>query len=168
MLKAISLMMAGITLINPAAVNAAEVSKEVEDHYKLMAVVEAVGVPVHYQSEICSIKPDWYGAYKVDGGELVLCKKGTTEERLNTIRHESWHVYQDLKDCSIKDRGGLATAFGSGSTPKVFKELAAKHYSKENVPTEAEAQWAADTFDAISIASLIYQQATECGMKFKF
>jgi hypothetical protein len=36
------------------------------------------------------------------------------------------------------------------------------------VPTEAEASWAAHTFDALAIANLIIQKGEECGVKFKF
>jgi hypothetical protein len=165
--KLITGLLVGLIGFNPAA-SYATVDQEVDDHSQLLAVVEAAGIPVTFDSQICKTQQNWYGGYAVDGRELALCSRGDRAERLDTIRHEGWHVYQDLQDCSIKDTTLVMAAFGGRATPSSYKQMAAKAYSPDRVAFEAEAAWAADTFSALTIANMIHQKGLECGVKFKF
>jgi hypothetical protein len=140
--------------------------QEFDDHVTLLDVVEKLGVHVTIDQALCKQQQNWYGGYALDGSELALCSRGNRTERLDTIRHESWHVLQDLKDCSVTDKGMIRVAMGPTATPSEYKGIAAKAYEPKHVPTEAEAIWAADTFSALTIANLIFQQASECGFRF--
>jgi hypothetical protein len=167
MKKLIAAVLVGLVGFSPAATYAT-VDQEADDHAQLLAVVEALNVPVSFDTQLCKDEPQWYGGYALDGRELVLCSRGDRAERLDTIRHEAWHVLQDLQNCSIKDEGLLQLAMGVKATPSGYKVAAAKAYQPSHVPFEAEAAWAADTFSALTISHLLYQRATECGYKFKF
>jgi hypothetical protein len=168
MKKLITSLLVGLIGLNPGLADAAEaVDQELKDHSTLLTVVDALGIPITFDGQLCKKQPTWYGGYNVYGKDFAICNKGDRVDKLDTIRHEAWHVYQDLKDCDIKD-GGLVVAFQSASTPRLYKEFAAKHYKPEHVSVEAEAFWAADTFDALTIATLLVQKGEECGYKFKF
>jgi hypothetical protein len=168
MKKLITSLLVGLIGLNPGLAHATEaVDQELKDHGILLSVVEGLGIPVNFDGQLCRERPTWYGGYEIHGKELALCSRGDKAERLNSLRHESWHLYADLKDCSIKD-SGMSAAFSSGATPRMYKEFAAKHYKPEHVSVEAEAFWAADTFSAMTIANLLVQKGEECGYKFKF
>jgi hypothetical protein len=168
MKKAITSIVVGLIGLSPVGVMAAQPQdKDLKDHGILLSVVEGLGIPVNFDGQLCRERPTWYGGYEIHGNDFSLCSRGDKVDRLNTVRHESWHVYQDLKDCNIKD-SGMTAAFSNGPTPRMYKDFAAKYYEPEDIQLEAEAYWAADTFDAQTIANLIYQKATECGYKFKF
>jgi hypothetical protein len=141
--------------------------KDLKDHGILLSVVEGLGIQVNFDGQLCRERPTWYGGYEVHGKELALCSRGDKSERLNTVRHEAFHVYQDLKDCNFTD-SGLSSAFSGGATPRLYKDFAAKYYEPGEIQVEAEAFWAADTFDALTIATLLVQKGEECGYKFKF
>jgi hypothetical protein len=150
-----------------AVMAAPEITEQVEDeHVDLVALVNALGVEIKLGGPVCA--KGWYGAYAIDGSELILCNKaGTTKaERLNTIRHEAAHVLQDIKDCKLKDKTPLMPIFTAGVVPKSYMSAAAKDYSQKHVSTEAEAFWAADTFEAEHINILIFTQAKSCGYQF--
>lgn len=167
--KMVTAVVLGLCVALPIAVRATETitKQDKEDHIQLMAVIEALGVPVNIDPAICKQEPNWYGAYNYHGDELALCTRGDQGERLNTIRHEAFHLVQDLADCKIKDIGMVQPRFRSGGATSGYKDMAAKHYAAALVPMEAEAAWAADTFDAYTITVLLAQQADECGIKLQ-
>jgi hypothetical protein len=168
MKKLIASLVVGLVGLNPGLAHATEVTDQaINEHGVLLNVVEKLGIPVIFDGQLCRDRPTWYGGYEVHGRSLVLCNRGDQAEKLNTMRHEAFHVYQDLKDCSIRD-SGLSPAFSSGATPRFYKEFAAKYYEPGDVQLEAEAFWAADTFSAMTIATLLVQKGEECGYKFKF
>lgn len=149
-----------------APVMAAPLEQDEIDHVKLLKLITLLKIPVRFDSQYCKDMPKSYGGYRLDGADLSLCSRGDLVERLNTVRHEAWHVYQDLKDCSIADDVDLVPVFSDSPMPRAYKENVAKLYETQYVNTEAEAFWAADTFDANSIGNLIYQRAIECSFKF--
>jgi hypothetical protein len=167
MKKLITTLLVGLIGLNPGLAHATEASdQDVKDHAGLMAVIEAMGIPVVFDGEMCK-ETGWYGGYELHGRDLQLCSRGNKEERMNTMRHESFHVLQDLKDCDIKDKP-IAAVFNAEATPGMYKEHAAKYYEDDQVAYEAEAFWAADMFSATTIANLILQKGDECGIKFNF
>ena len=141
---------------------------ELKEHLFLVDVIEQLGVKVNFGGAECRSKPGLYGNYATNGSAMNLCEVGDREERMDTLRHEAFHLYQDIRDCSLTDLTPLKPAFGSFGPSRAFVAHAAKHYQGELVPIEAEAAWAAHTFDATAIANLIIQRGTECGAKFKF
>ena len=141
---------------------------ELKEHLFLVDVIEQLGVKVNFGGPVCRSKPGLYGNYDTNGSVMNLCEVGDREERLDTLRHEAWHLYQDIRNCSLADLTPLKPAFGSFGPSRAFVAHAAKHYQGELVPIEAEAAWAAHTFDATAIANLIIQRGRECGAKFKF
>ena len=141
---------------------------ELQEHLFLIDVIEQLGVKVNFGGSQCQARPGLYGNYTTNGSVMDLCEVGDREERMDTLRHEAWHVYQDIRDCSLVDLTTLKPAFGTFGPSRVFVAQAAKHYRGELVPIEAEAAWAAHTFNATAIANLIIQRGTECGAKFKF
>jgi hypothetical protein len=168
MKKLITSLLVGLIGLNPGLAHATEASdQDVKDHGILLSIIESLGIPVNFDGKLCKERPTWYGGYEVHGKDFALCSRGDKADRLDTVRHESWHVYQDLKDCNIKD-SVMTAAFSNGPTPRMYKEFAAKHYEPAHIQIEAEAFWAADTFDALTIANLLVQKGEECGYKFKF
>jgi len=152
---------------NPAAANATQIAdKEVREHAFLLSLVEQLGVMVTFNGGDC--KQEIHGNYYLNGSLLNLCSKGDRADRLDTMRHESWHVLQDLQDCSITDSTPLRSYFGGRGPTAPFKVAAQKHYPTDRVLMEAEAAWGASTFNAIAIANLIIQKGETCGFKFKF
>jgi hypothetical protein len=134
-------------------------------HIDLIELVAAIGVDIQYEGLPCQL--DWHGAYKLDGSELVLCanKDVSQAEKLDTIRHEAWHVYQDLKDCKLSDVTSLQPVFSTGVVEPDYIAVASKQYLPNQVVTEAEAAWAASTFDAEQINILMFNKAKSCGYK---
>ena len=170
MKKLIVGLLVGVLAFQPPPVLATETpDPELQEHVFLIDVIEQLGVKVNFGGAECQAKPGLYGNYAANGSVMNLCEIGDREERMDTLRHEAWHVYQDLaRDCSLADLTPLRPAFGNFGPSRVFVAQAAKHYRGELVPIEAEAAWAAHTFDATAIANLIIQRGTECGAKFKF
>ena len=164
----ISLLVGAMALQPPPALATETPDPELQEHLFLVDVIEQLGVKVNFGGAECRSKPGLYGDYYVNGSVMNLCEVGDRAERMDTLRHESWHVYQDLRDCSLVDVTALKPAFGNFGPSRVFVEMAAKHYDKEHVAFEAEAAWAAHTFNASSIANLIIQRGRECGARFKF
>jgi len=169
MKKLIASLLVGALIIQPPPVLATETpDPELQEHLFLADVIEQLGVKINYGGAECKAKPGLYGNYYQNGSVMNLCEVGDRDERLDTFRHEAWHVYQDLKDCSLADNTLLSSVFSNGGTPRRFITHAAKYYDKEEVAYEAEAHWAADTFTALTIAKLLAQKGSECGAKFKF
>ena len=162
-------LLVGALAIQPPPVLATETpDPELQEHLFLIDVIEQLGVQVNFGGPQCQARPGLYGNYASNGSVMDLCELGDRVERMDTLRHEAWHVYQDIRDCSLVDLTTLKPAFGNFGPSRVFVAQAAKHYRGELVPTEAEAAWAAHTFDATAIANLIIQRGVECGAKFKF
>ena len=74
-------------------------------HWNLRQAVEAKGVPVNVNPKECD--GDFMGAYYPSQGKMVICQEGGkqngpevnwTDEDLDTLRHETWHLIQDCKD----------------------------------------------------------------------
>ena len=164
----IGLLVSALALQPPPALATETPDPELQEHLFLVDVIEQLGVKVNFGGPQCQAKPGLYGNYASNGSVMNLCEIGDRVERLDTLRHEAWHLYQDLRDCSLADLTVLSPAFGGFGGAHIFVAQAAKHYQKEHVAFEAEAAWAAYTFNAASIGSLIVQRGTECGAKFKF
>ena len=164
----VGLLVSALALQPPPALATETPDPELQEHLFLIDVIEQLGVKVNFGGPQCQAKPRLYGNYESNGSVMNLCEVGDREERMDTLRHESWHVYQDLRDCSLVDVTALKPAFGNFGPSRAFVAQAAKHYDKEDVAYEAEAAWAAHTFDATAIANLIIQRARECDAKFKF
>lgn len=152
--------------IGEAAIATPELTPVEKEHIHLLQLVEALGVEVLTEGPPCD--KGWHGGYRNDGAQLVLCPGATSaqNERLDTIRHESWHVYQDLKDCNLKDTAVARPIFTDGIVPNEYKAYTAKNYTSDTALSEAEAYWAANTFNAEQINILIFSQAKSCGYKF--
>lgn len=150
------LLTAGSALAQPASLNS------IEDHNLLLKVINAVGVPVTSTHPICN--QDIYGAYFTNGSALVICPRGDQDERFDTIRHEAWHMYQDMRDCSLTDTNTIEPVFQSGLMPPLLVEQISQVYPAGAVTTESEAFWVAQVFDAYSIAKLVFLQAQKCGL----
>ena len=169
MKKVIVSLLVGAVAFQATPVLATEApDPELKEHLFLVDVIEQLGVKVNFGGPVCRSKPGLYGDYLVNGSAMNLCEVGDREERMDTLRHEAFHLYQDIRDCSLSDLTPLKPAFGNFGPSRVFVAQAAKHYDKEQVAYEAEAAWAAHTFNATSIANLISQRGRECGAKFKF
>ena len=165
----IGLLVSALALQPPPALATETPDPELKEHLFLVDVIEQLGVKVNFGGAECRSKPGLYGNYATNGSAMNLCEVGDREERLDTLRHEAWHLRQDLAtECSLADLTPLQPVFGNFGPGRVFVEMAAKHYDKEHVAYEAEAAWAAHTFDATAIANLIIQRGRECGAKFKF
>ena len=164
----VGLLVSALALQPPPALATETPDPELQEHVFLIDVIEQLGVKVNFGGPQCQARPGLYGNYAANGSVMDLCEVGDREERMDTLRHEAWHVYQDIRDCSLVDLTTLKSAFGSFGPSRAFVAQAAKHYNKEHVAFEAEAAWAAHTFDATAIANLIIQRGTECGAKFKF
>jgi hypothetical protein len=167
-MKLLSTLIAGLLAIGPAAKatpTQAELAAEIKQHSDLLALVEALGVQVLY-APTYPCDQGWYGGYLVTGDELVLCEVGTPQEKLNTVRHEAWHVYQDIRDCKLKDAVALSPVFTQGVVTDEYIAFAAKNYNPNLVASEAEAFWAAYTLDAEQINVLLYNKAKSCGFRF--
>lgn len=161
--------LAAFMAVTPTPVFATETPDlEIQHHTFLVTVVEQLGIKVNFGGSECQAHPGLYGNYLHDGSRLNLCPVGDRDERLDTMRHESWHVYQDLADCNIRDTKYFSSVFGGRGVTSQFTSHASKHYEAQFVPTESEAFWAASTFDALTIANLIIQKGEECGHKFNF
>ena len=149
-----------------AAMATPEISQqEKDDHASLIALVEAIGIPVSFHGWPCD--QGWYGAYALNGSAFTLCanKQVTLAEKFDTVRHEAWHVLQDMSDCSIKDDVALQPIFSAGVVEPNFIAMASKDYRPSQVTSEAEAAWAAHTFDAEQINILLFTKAKSCGYK---
>ena len=156
MLKFIPLALVSILSTQPVLAQSSP-----NDHLQLLRTVNRVGVSVQIDAPICA--KEIYGAYFQDGSALVLCSKGDQAERLDTIRHEAWHMLQDFKDCNLPDYG-LNLILPSAMVPEEVVEAVKQHYPAEAVSFEAEAFFAAAVFDAQEINELIVRQASECGI----
>ena len=155
-------LVVGVLAFQPPPALATETpDPELKEHLFLVDVIEQLGVKVNFGGPVCRSKPGLYGDYLVNGSAMNLCEVGDREERRDTLRHEAFHLYQDIRDCSLSDLTPLKPAFGSFGPSRAFVAQAAKHYDKEHVAYEAEAAWAAHTFDATAIANLIIQRGTE-------
>lgn len=166
MQKLIALLAVGLSLTTPAIATPNKATQEeIEEHSTLIELIRAVGVPVNFGGKFCQ-DTGFYGGYETTGKELVLCRAGDSRDRLNTVRHEAFHVYQDLQDCDLADEGYVKPVFAVDLVPTEIKTWAAKNYSKPLINAEAEAQWAAEMFTARQINVLLYQKAKACGYKF--
>lgn len=163
-MKAAAFLVACLAIASPVLATPTE--QEEKDHVNLIGLIEALNVPVEIDNDICKNNPGLYGRYQLNGSKMSLCSVGDQQERMNTLRHEAWHVYQDLSNCTVKDVAVLSPAFSKEAIPLLYKEHASKYYDDRVVATEAEAFWAADTFSALTMTNLIYQKASECGFKF--
>jgi hypothetical protein len=168
MKKLIAGLLVGLLGSQGAAMATPELTQEQKDHVALLVVVEQLGVYVEYDGQPCKQKPGLFGNYYVDGSLLNLCSIGDSNERMDTIRHEVWHVYQDLADCNLKDDVPVVAVFGGRGLPKGYKEHAAKYYEPSQAGYEAEAMWAAGMFSAQTIGNMLIVKGEECGVKFKF
>jgi hypothetical protein len=167
MKKAIAAVLAFLAMATPAVATPEITKQEEEDHVNLVSLVKALGIPVIFDDPVC--KKGWYGGYNYDGSAFLLCKDapGGQAERLDTIRHEAFHVYADLaRDCSITDNDPIQPVFFPGVVPPSFITMASKNYKPAHVSTEAEAAWAANTFSAEQINILLYNKARSCGFRF--
>ena len=164
MKKIVAGLMAALTAFVPVQAMAEE--DTFEEHLKIIAVLDGLGIELSADDEyVCNIKK-WKGGYNTNGSQLVVCNNtGTPEQRLETLRHEAWHVYQDLRDCSLQDTTRVPPVFLAGVVPEDIKEWAAESYAPNQVASEAEAFWASDMFDADTIAKLLFIQAKTCGYK---
>jgi hypothetical protein len=140
--------------------------KELDDHTSLVSLIAALGVDVQFNPKDPCVTRGWYGGYQYNGSVLALCSKGSSAERMDTIRHEAWHVYQDLRDCNLRDNVAAQPVFTAGIVTPEFLNIAAKDYEKSQVTAEAEAAWAANTFDAEQINILMFTKAKSCGFRF--
>lgn len=156
----------GLLGASPALATSEITEQEKTDHENLLSLVEAVGVPVKFTGWPCD--KGWHGGYNFDGSAFIICanKQVDLAEKLDTIRHEAWHLYQDLRDCSIRDKAVLQPVFTAGVVSPNFISVAAKHYPNSHVTTEAEAAWAANTFSAEQINILMFSKAKSCGFRF--
>ena len=167
MKKAIAAVLAFLALATPAVATPEITKQEEEEHVNLVALVDALGIPVIFKAPVCN--QGWYGGYRYDGAAFLLCDNapGGQAERLDTIRHEAFHVYADLaRDCSITDNDPIQPVFFPGVVPPSFITMASKNYKPAHVSTEAEAAWAANTFSAEQINILLYNKARSCGFRF--
>ena len=149
-----------------AAMATPEISQqEKDDHGNLIALVEAIGIPVGFTGWPCD--KGWHGGYSYDGSAFIVCanKQVSLAEKFDTVRHEAWHVYQDIRDCSIKDDVAVQPVFSEGVVEPNFIAMASKGYHPSQVASEAEAAWAARTFDAEQINILLFTKAKSCGYK---
>jgi hypothetical protein len=152
--------------LGEAAMAASEISQqEKDDHGNLIALVEAIGIPVSFNGVPCD--KGWHGGYAYNGSAFVVCanKQVSLQEKLDTVRHEAWHVYQDIRDCNIKDDVAVLPVFSVGVVEPSFIAMASKGYHPSQVASEAEAAWAARTFDAEQINILLFTKAKSCGYK---
>ena len=169
MKKLIASLLVGALIVQPPPVLATETpDAELQEHLFLADVIEQLGVKINYGGAECRANRGLYGNYYPNGSVMNLCEVGDRDERLDTFRHEAFHVYQDIRDCNIKDDTALKPVFSNGAASREFIALAAKHYDKADIAFEAEAYWAAHTFTAASIGNLIVQRAEQCGFKFNF
>ena len=164
MKKIVAGLMAALTALVPVQAMAEE--DTFEEHLKIIAVLDGLGIELSADDAyVCNTKK-WKGAYNTNGSQLVVCNNsGTQEDRLETLRHEAWHVYQDLRDCSLQDTTGVPPVFLAGVVPEDIKAWVSNSYPAIEVPSEAEAFWAAEVFDADAIAKLLFFQAKSCGYK---
>ena len=164
MKKIVATLLAALATIAPAPTKAAP--EEVDDHIKIIAVLDGLGIQLSSNDQFVCKEKGWKGGYNTDGSILVVCTEGASQEdRFNTLRHEAWHVYQDLRDCSLADTGRVVPVFLQGVVPDDLKEWTAERYPVSLVPSEAEAFWAADVFEPEVIAKLLFFQAKSCGYK---
>lgn len=141
--------------------------QEVDDHADLVVLINRLGVDVLFDHKFVCQQQRWWGAYATDGSELILCEnaKSSPRERLTTIRHESWHVYQDLKDCKLTDITSLSPVFTTGTVPESYIKYASRNYDKADVPAEAEAYWAEGQYSAKELSDLIAKKAKHCSIQ---
>lgn len=140
---------------------------ELNAHGELVVLINKLGVDILFDHPFVCQQKRWFGAYATDGSELILCEnsKATQGDRLRTIRHEAWHVYQDLKDCKLTDQTPISPIFAPGKVPPLYLQYASRSYPKPEVPAEAEAYWAEDSFTPDQISTLITQQAKRCSYR---
>lgn len=106
-----------------------------------------------------------YGGYILDGSMMFICRRGNESERFDTIRHESWHVLQDLQDCDLKDENNLETVFTITTEDiEEFRNdpLRGHLYSEAVMASEAEAFEAAEALTAWQIDQLFEIQIEQC------
>lgn len=133
-----------------------------DDHLSLLRTVRSLGITVSVDHPLCS--KGVYGGYLTDGSALILCSVGDQAERLDTIRHESWHIVQDLKDCSLQDTGLLTAMLPKESIPKQYHQAVTKDYPSLVWHPEAEAFWAAHNLSAQQINYLLQRMGRQCGL----
>ena len=133
----------------------------IADHVILVGTIRQAGVSIELNSDVCQQFPI-YGAYFHKQARLVLCSKGSTEEKLDTLRHEAWHLVQDLQDCDLLDDGLKPY----GQIPKEaidhFRRISGGNYEEKDLATEVEAYAAAETLSAKDITSYIRTLIASC------
>lgn len=164
-MKLSAIGLATVLAASPAIAVETASKEQIQQHVNLLGLIEALGVEIVFDGYGCN--RGWHGAYKTDGTELVLCNRGdmTDEQRMDTIRHEAWHVLQDIGDCSLTDVSYPLPVLNPAYVHPEMREFAAKHYDVSLQPTEAEAFWMAEILDANQINALLYQKAKACGYK---
>ena len=165
-----SLLLSACLLAQPAA--AADTIDD--EHISLLDTISQLGIPIVTESPVCKKYPDGsltVGAYAVDGSELVLCPDRDPEEQMTTIRHETWHVLQDLQDCSLDDFHVITGKDGTKRVwlPLVYNELKGKVlpvvrklYHPLQWEFESEAHMASYELSAEEINDEIRYQAKAC------
>jgi hypothetical protein len=135
----------------------------IADHDRLLSEVQKAGVPVFIHSPVCQRFPRLHGAYNDSGHGIHLCAKGSKQERLRTIRHESWHLIQDLRNCNIKDtHDRLKPAFDRVDQSYIDKLTREGQYHPREVKVEAEAFWAQDHLSASDMADRLKALRLKC------
>lgn len=152
-------LIGAITLLTACGPTPAVAS--IADHVVLAAAIREAGVSIELNPRLCQQFPI-YGAYQHKQARMVLCYKGSTEDRLDTLRHEAWHLVQDLQDCDLLDDGLKPY----GQVPKAaidhFRRVSAGRYKEKDLAIEAEAHAAAETLSAKDITSYIRTLTARC------
>lgn len=139
----------------------------VDDHRQLIRTIEASGVEIQIDSSICNQFP-MYGAYFHKNRIMVLCSRGDQAERLDTLRHETWHLIQDAKDCDLSDHD-MKTLIKPSEIPEEAKDRIRRLrlYPESDVALEAEATAAADELSASELTSILRNIKTACNGNFR-
>jgi hypothetical protein len=152
-----------ILLLSTSTGLPAVAGNSIADHDRLLSEVQKTGVPVFIQSPVCQRFPSLHGAYNDAGHGIHLCAKGGKQERLKTIRHEAWHLIQDLGNCSIRDtHDRLRPAFDHVDQAYINKLTRAGQYPPNMIRVEAEAFWAMDHLSAADIADRLKALRLKC------
>lgn len=142
--------------------NLAKAQANPDEHSSLIDSIQQVGVRVLVDTPPCN--QGIYGAYFNDGSRLVLCRKGDFEERMDTLRHEAWHLIQDLKDCSLSDLYPVVPVFDRSMVPQEEREKIREFYPEERLDAEAEAFFVARIMSARQIQEVLVSEMKYCGI----
>ena len=129
-------------------------------HSSLLSNIQRIGVDVSINHPYCN--SGVFGAYFTDGSSLIICSKGDTAEQQDTIRHESWHLIQDLQDCSLQDTTPLKPIFPISAIPPSIRAGIANHYPPSVLDVEAEAFFVASTLPPSVISDFLFYLISTC------